>query len=378
MTPITPKLIITGFSGSGKTTLIEQMIPVFLQNDYLPGYIKHAGHLHQFDVEGKDTYRQFKAGSLFSAIYSEDSWFFQTRAPFDENILHQSFLFDLLLLEGFKTFPGSKIVCVHPEKGIPDRCLWQKPPLSSDIIAYYTPTSEQAEKINQNLNKKIAYSRFDSMKEFVFDITKSLQHSLKEKNQLSAAIFIGGKSRRMGSDKMWIDYGQGPHAFYLFDLLQQHPDLHNVFYSGSNPSNLPEEKFEFLVKDRFPDSGPMGGLLSLFSSNSQNAWLIAGCDLSCLGREVVDYLIEHRNPLKNATIPIHENGQLEPLFAIYEPSIFPKIKNAFIEGHLSLHRLLKTLPVEKVLIPEALKIQFSNANTPEELESSRKYWRHFQ
>ena len=54
MISISPKLIITGFSGSGKTTLIEQLIPYCTKYGYLPGYIKHTGHIHNFDTNGKE------------------------------------------------------------------------------------------------------------------------------------------------------------------------------------------------------------------------------------------------------------------------------------------------------------------------------------
>ena len=61
---------VTGFSGSGKTTFIERLIPLLKEKNYSPATIKHSGHPHSFDAPGKDSYRQFEAGAVFSSIFN--------------------------------------------------------------------------------------------------------------------------------------------------------------------------------------------------------------------------------------------------------------------------------------------------------------------
>lgn len=55
---------IVGAKNSGKTTLLELLIPALKAHGIRAATVKHTGHAHIFDTEGKDTLRHRRAGSV--------------------------------------------------------------------------------------------------------------------------------------------------------------------------------------------------------------------------------------------------------------------------------------------------------------------------
>lgn len=62
---------VSGTKNSGKTFLIVKLINEFINQGRRVGVIKHDGHDFQMDCVGTDTDRFMRAGSAFTAIYSE-------------------------------------------------------------------------------------------------------------------------------------------------------------------------------------------------------------------------------------------------------------------------------------------------------------------
>ncbi|MBF0287803.1 MAG: molybdopterin-guanine dinucleotide biosynthesis protein B [SAR324 cluster bacterium] len=363
-----PLLTITGFSGSGKTTFIEKLIPALKARGYFPGYLKHAGWKYDLDVPGKDSYRQLAAGAVFSSVFTEEKWVFHQLGPMDETFLGSHPQADIIILEGFKHSDYPKIVSIHPSSGVPDELSWNHPESAKKekIWAYLTADELQANQINQLTRQSIAFQR-DHIEKTADHLLHQLTKHCEQSFSLKGAVMIGGKSTRMGKDKAWLDYGRGAHAHYLFELLAQHPMIQDVVYSGlpkaSFPSGLNEEK---ILQDRFVGFGPLGGFLTLFEASPQSAWLVLACDLAKLQEETVEYLIQHRNPLKMATVFVNDQQRFEPLAAIYEPHMGLYLKRMLVEGKYSLQRVFSQLPVNKITVPLHLQQQLINVNTPQE------------
>ncbi|MGZ9006072.1 MAG: molybdopterin-guanine dinucleotide biosynthesis protein B [Burkholderiales bacterium] len=113
-----------GYSGSGKTTLIEQLIPFFTQRGISVSLVKHAHHTFDIDQPGKDSYRHRKAGCREVLITSSRRWalIHELRgAPEPELAEHVERISacDLLLVEGFKREPISKLEVYRAEVGEP-------------------------------------------------------------------------------------------------------------------------------------------------------------------------------------------------------------------------------------------------------------------
>ena len=104
-----------GFSGSGKTTLLEKLIPVLVAKGLKVSLIKHAHHDFDIDQPGKDSYRHRAAGCGEVLISSAKRYalIHELRGepePSLDDLLRRLSPCDLVLVEGFKRDPFSKMI----------------------------------------------------------------------------------------------------------------------------------------------------------------------------------------------------------------------------------------------------------------------------
>ena len=102
-------IAFTGPSGSGKTTLIEK-ISNKLSAKYSIAIIKHdPSNKAKFDVEGKDSDRFFKSGANVAVVSDERTSIFKHISSNLDELVKALSPFDLLLIEGLKTWDLPRI-----------------------------------------------------------------------------------------------------------------------------------------------------------------------------------------------------------------------------------------------------------------------------
>lgn len=107
----------SAFSGTGKTTLLKQLIPLLKNKGLRVAVIKHAHHHFDLDQPGKDSFELRKAGADKTIIctYTRMAEITEFPQPDDEPSLQDIVdsinpdEFDLILVEGYKHLPFSKI-----------------------------------------------------------------------------------------------------------------------------------------------------------------------------------------------------------------------------------------------------------------------------
>jgi molybdopterin-guanine dinucleotide biosynthesis protein B len=128
---------IVGWSGSGKTTLLTSLLPALRQRALRVSAIKHAHSGFDMDRPGKDSYRYREAGAHEVVVVSANRWVMLHEAETDEvkmdDILRRMSDVDIVLVEGFRSHPYSKIEVHRPSLGLPP--LWPDHP---DILAVAT------------------------------------------------------------------------------------------------------------------------------------------------------------------------------------------------------------------------------------------------
>jgi molybdopterin-guanine dinucleotide biosynthesis protein B len=115
---------IAGYSGSGKTTLIERLVPVFTGYGLRVSLIKHAHHSFDVDHPGKDSYRHRHAGCSEVLVASSLRWALMHELrgapePTLQELIKRIAPCDLLLIEGFKREPISKLEVYRTTLGEP-------------------------------------------------------------------------------------------------------------------------------------------------------------------------------------------------------------------------------------------------------------------
>jgi len=121
-----PVLGFAAFSGTGKTTLLKQLIPLLAERGIRVGVIKHAHHNFDIDKPGKDSYELRKAGARQMLVASARRWALMTENdsvgdPELDELIGRLMLdsIDLVLVEGFKHVPYTRIELHRPALGHP-------------------------------------------------------------------------------------------------------------------------------------------------------------------------------------------------------------------------------------------------------------------
>ena len=186
---------------------------------------------------------------------------------------------------------------------------------------------------------------------------------------VSAAIMAGGKSKRMGQDKAWIELDGEPLIRRVANVLAQVAD--EVIVVANDP------KYATLglrvVPDRFPDGGALGGIATGVSAATHDRVLVAACDMPFLSAEVWRVLLDHRYEA-DVVIP-KIGGEFETLHALYTKACVAPMERALAAGKMrviSFFDEVRVQPIEEreLRIADPTLRSFTNVNTPEELASA--------
>ena len=187
---------------------------------------------------------------------------------------------------------------------------------------------------------------------------------------LYGLVLAGGKSQRMGTNKVDITYHNQPQALHEADLLSPHcAKTHlSVSESGTREANNSYPS----IPDTFTDLGPYGAILSAFRHNPNVAWLTLACDLPYLDGETIKQLVTKRNPSKLATCFYNpETDFPEPLITIWEPRAYPTLLDFLSQGQSCPRKVLINSDIEMIKMKESFRMK--NANTPEERAEAEKF-----
>jgi len=121
-----PLLGFAAYSGTGKTTLLLKLIPELKHRGLRIAVIKHAHHNFDMDTPGKDSYELRKAGAVPMLICSSNRTVITIENEVEEDPQLQEILshipadsVDMILVEGFKKWPFSKIELHRESTGKP-------------------------------------------------------------------------------------------------------------------------------------------------------------------------------------------------------------------------------------------------------------------
>jgi molybdopterin-guanine dinucleotide biosynthesis protein A len=179
---------------------------------------------------------------------------------------------------------------------------------------------------------------------------------------LVGAILIGGRSRRMGRPKQLLMYQGSSFLERVLDVLQPHVNQVVFVGSGPLPSSVPNPS---ILSDTPGLLGPLAGIHKARQSISPEATLlVCACDMPLIDHDAVRWLIAQREYGLSAVIPKFNNGRLEPLFALYEPSALPLLDALSQTDNPALYRLGNDPAVRTPSPPETLEISWTNINCP--------------
>lgn len=157
-------------------------------------------------------------------------------------------------------------------------------------------------------------------------------------------ILTGGASRRMGRDKAMLPYKGTTMLQYLINK-------YSAAFGSVAVSVNKSGRFPFTgaleVVDRYPDLGPLNGLVSGFAETEEDMIFMTGTDLPCGEPKLVEKLLELMGDADACVICQGKKG-FEPLFALYRRSCYEKAEKSLAQGKKAIREMLDAVNVRYV------------------------------
>ncbi len=175
-------------------------------------------------------------------------------------------------------------------------------------------------------------------------------------------VLAGGRSRRMGRSKPWIEVGSTVLLRYVVERLA--PSFSEVIVSFSEPEQMEQHVPYRVVFDRKSNAGPLAGLEAGLLASRHDVIFVMACDMPYVTRAAAELAVAAARSC-DAAIPRHE-GLFEPVCGAYRRSALPAIVGALDAGNFVAHDVVQTLDVTWLEGLDAA--QFENLNTPADVE----------
>ncbi len=190
----------------------------------------------------------------------------------------------------------------------------------------------------------------------------------KSNREISAVILAGGKSRRMGKDKRFMNLFNIPLLEYSLNLVKNFTnDI--IISSNDNPPGYASYK---IVHDLFPDKGPVNAIVSAMKQASNEHVLVLTADMPLLRTEMIEKLLDSSD--KNSAVIFSYNKEIIVLPSLFPTSVHIQMEKWFLSGSVSMKSILKKLPLKVLPADEFVaEINFLNINRPEDFERAKAY-----
>ncbi len=184
-------------------------------------------------------------------------------------------------------------------------------------------------------------------------------------HDITGVILVGGKSRRMGRDKTFLEVAGKPLFERILEVFRESFD--RIVLVGDR-----EERFAAYGLPVLPDIYPgssLGGLYTgLFHAATEYVF-VSSCDLPFPNVDILRHLCSLKDGF-DAVVPSTKYGY-EPLFALYAKSCLGPIRELLDSGDFCAYAWYPRVRVRYVPYEELAHLDrdgraFLNVNTPDE------------
>ena len=162
----------------------------------------------------------------------------------------------------------------------------------------------------------------------------------------AAVILAGGKSRRMGRDKLELEFGG---ISILESAVNRFTaEFDDVYISIADADKYPDIKAQRIV-DICPGTGPLSGLhaaLATIPAPIDGVFLVAA-DLPYASAQAAKHIITLCGNCEVCVIRLPD-GRLEPLFAYYDKSLLQRCEEQIKSGEYRMSVLIDNAGVRYV------------------------------
>jgi molybdenum cofactor guanylyltransferase len=181
--------------------------------------------------------------------------------------------------------------------------------------------------------------------------------------KITGIVLAGGRSSRMGEDKSLMKLNGKSLVEYSIDALK--PLCSKVIISSNNPN------CEFtgceVWPDELTDQAPIIGIYSCLKRSETELNIILSCDMPLISTSMIGFLVAKSSDYA-ITVPMHENGQIEPLCGIYKKSSLGILKEFIDNKNFRLNECIRSASHQFIAVDAQIQCNspniFLNINTP--------------
>ncbi len=191
--------------------------------------------------------------------------------------------------------------------------------------------------------------------------------------KVGGIVLCGGQSRRMGTPKAWLPFGDEPMLSRVVTALAAVVDP-VVVIAGPGQEVPTLHPNVAVVRDSVPHRGPLVGLSTGLGalSGCADAAYVSSCDVPLLQPEFVRFLVDQLG--EEAIVAPWDGERYHPLSAVYRHSVLPEIEAMLREECFRLTLLLHRCTVRRILTDNLREVDpdlrsLKNINTPEDYQA---------
>ncbi|WP_224983059.1 molybdenum cofactor guanylyltransferase [Geomonas agri] len=185
-------------------------------------------------------------------------------------------------------------------------------------------------------------------------------------DDITGVILVGGKSRRMGRDKAFLQLLGRPLFERVLDLFRESfPEVVLVGDRGERFAGYDVK----VLPDLIPGSS-LGGVYTALAGTDSEWIFVSSCDLPFPSKAILQHLCALREGC-DAVVPKTKQGY-EPLFALYSKRCLAPIRNLLEQGECCAYAWypqakVKEVGPEEIALLDPAGTAFLNLNTPEDV-----------
>ena len=177
--------------------------------------------------------------------------------------------------------------------------------------------------------------------------------------KVTGAIFCGGKSNRMGTDKSVLEIAGTP-MYERIEIAMVEAGVSEVVALGGSDLVCLRK-----IDDYEPNGGPLSALISGLSS--EGSLLVCPCDVPAISATGLKQILA-RATNTEAMAVIAKSNRLEPLIGYYNSACLPALVSAWTAGTRAPKDALKLFDFETVNLEIS---EVLNVNRMSDLESAK-------
>jgi len=182
--------------------------------------------------------------------------------------------------------------------------------------------------------------------------------------EMTAGILAGGLSRRMGTDKSFLEHGD---MTMLTHLITECSAFKEIILSTAKIEPYKALGCKIAL-DELEQFGPMEGIYQILRHSTTDVVFIMATDMPEITASFMEEMIQAYQG--ESCMVVRAGGRIHPLCGIYHRSLLPELKRLRKEGLGKMQLFVKSIPATYYDLSDDDVV--TNVNTPQEYQTWKK------